>query len=1088
VPLSAESLLKIAKSFDPVSRSRGAEYARAGRVLRIARSETPAVYLLQGEVKGSRKKPYSVIVEIEKSPGGTLEFSESTCTCPMEFDCKHGAALVYAVAENPGAQSTSPEEEAVSKWLQTVAQSPLVRSLFEMDSPRTAPRLLNYILRPSKTGLIVKLLAIGGGGRSENIHTYAVTGARAMTFSPEDVGLAQMLSGDTYECRITFGNLALFKAVLATGRAFWQKPGAGPLRAGPEMKARITWKSDGLGRQTPRVETLSANNLDLLPFDPFWYLDSETYECGPLDFSIPSKAVATILNAPPVPPQLAGRVDEKLRKAFPGAPLPSLQKLEAQRLEGLQPVPHLHIFETDMPTSFFFVSETEKRLNLARFNFDYGPASVSAYLDGPVVSKIQDGKLLEIVRDLPAEAKALDLFAKTGLAPIAEFLPLENREDLADCWSFGLQRGEWLDFSVNVLPELEKAGWRVTLDDSFRHRRVDAQEWYTDAQEEGNDWFGVELGVTVEGKRMNLLPMLEAFLTRNPNSLSAEGIAALDHVQTVALALPDGRALAVPAQRIKAIVGLLFELFNGDGLDRKGRLKLNRLRAAELPALQGPDWNWLGSVELKELGKRLRDFKGIAHVPPSANLQTTLRPYQQEGLNWLQFLREYDLGGALADDMGLGKTVQALAHLLAEKEAGRMDRPSLVVAPTSLMGNWRQEAEKFAPTLKTLVLHGLDRRNDFEKIREHDLVVTSYALLPRDEAVLLQNAFHCVILDEAQYIKNPKTRYAQVASALKARHRLCLTGTPMENHLGELWSLFNFALPGFLSDETRFRQAFRNPIEKHNDDARRKVLAHRIAPFILRRRKEDVATELPPKTEIIQNAELEGAQRDLYETIRLAMHSRVLAEVSKKGMSRSHIIILDALLKLRQVCCDPRLLPSTIGKNVKQSAKLELLMDLVPEMVSEGRRILLFSQFTSMLALIEAELRSRNIPFVILTGETRDRATPIARFQNGEVPVFLISLKAGGTGLNLTAADTVIHYDPWWNPAVENQATDRAHRIGQSKQVFVYKLIAAGTVEEKIVAMQARKKALVAGLLDDQQAEKLQLTSEDLEVLFAPLP
>jgi SNF2 family DNA or RNA helicase len=353
--------------------------------------------------------------------------------------------------------------------------------------------------------------------------------------------------------------------------------------------------------------------------------------------------------------------------------------------------------------------------------------------------------------------------------------------------------------------------------------------------------------------------------------------------------------------------------------------------------------------------------------------------------------------------------------------------------------------------------------------------------------VLSQHEFHYLILDEAQYIKNSKTNCAQIACSLKARHRLCLTGTPMENNLGELWSQFNFLLPGFLGDELWFRRTFRSPIEKENDDHRRKNLARRIAPFVLRRKKEEVASELPPKTEVVQNVELEGAQRDLYETIRLAMHNRVREEVSKKGVSRSHIIILDALLKLRQVCCDPRLVKLPSARKVTESAKLQLLMNLVPEFISEGRKILLFSQFTSMLELIERELRKLKIDFVKLTGETTDRATPVDTFQSGKVPLFLLSLKAGGTGLNLTAADTVIHYDPWWNPAVENQATDRAHRIGQDKPVFVYKLMTVGTVEEKIAALQARKRELVEGLLDSERKQTLNITQADIDLLFAPL-
>ncbi len=517
-----------------------------------------------------------------------------------------------------------------------------------------------------------------------------------------------------------------------------------------------------------------------------------------------------------------------------------------------------------------------------------------------------------------------------------------------------------------------------------------------------------------------------------------------------------------------------------------GHLRVGKLRAAELIDLDD-NTTWRGPDQLRELATKLKAFEGIAKKEPPTGLQATLRPYQEEGVSWLQFLREHDFGGILADDMGLGKTVQAIAHILAEKESGRATGPSLVIAPTSLMGNWRAEAAKFAPGLKVLVLHGGGRKERFEEIATHDLIVTTYALLPRDRETLEKHAFHLLILDEAQYIKNPRTQWAEIVRSLSAKHRLCMTGTPMENHLGELWSLMHFLSPGYLGSEKQFRRIYRDPIEKGGDQERRSALAKRIRPFIMRRRKEDVLTELPPKTEIVRNVELDGKQRDLYETIRLAMHERVRAEVESKGLSRSHIVILDALLKLRQVCCDPRLVKLERARQVKESAKLDLLKEMLPELIGEGRRVLLFSQFTGMLDLIEDAVTALKIPFVRLTGDTTDRDTPVQRFQNGEVPLFLISLKAGGTGLNLTAADTVIHYDPWWNPAVERQATDRAHRIGQDKSVFVYKLVTTGTVEEKILAMQERKKELVAGLLGEGAQENLQLSKQDLDHLFDPL-
>ncbi|HMY79241.1 MAG TPA: DEAD/DEAH box helicase, partial [Thauera aminoaromatica] len=499
--------------------------------------------------------------------------------------------------------------------------------------------------------------------------------------------------------------------------------------------------------------------------------------------------------------------------------------------------------------------------------------------------------------------------------------------------------------------------------------------------------------------------------------------------------------------------------------------------------------------QVAAIAARLRDAEGIRAVAAPAGFRAELRPYQLEGLAWLQHLVRHDLAGILADDMGLGKTAQTLAHLLAEKQAGRLDLPALVVLPTSLVFNWQAEAERFAPDLKVLNLHGADRHARFEELEagdagagKVDIALTTYPLLWRDAELLQAREWSLLILDEAQTVKNAASKGAQVIRQLKARHRLGLTGTPLENHLGELWAQFDFLLPGFLGSHKDFTATWRTPIEKHGDTVRRDLLAARLRPFILRRRKEDVATELPPKTVIVRSVGLEGGQRDLYETVRAAMDEKVRAEIAGKGFARSQIVILDALLKLRQVCCDPRLLKSPAALRVKERAKLDLLMDMLPELIDEGRRILVFSQFTTMLGLIAGELDKAKIGWVALTGDTRDRRVPVEDFQKGRVPVFLISLKAGGVGLNLTAADTVIHYDPWWNPAAENQATDRAHRIGQDKPVFVFKLVCAGSIEEKILALQERKAALAESVLSEDADALAKFGEADIAALLAPLP
>ena len=422
--------------------------------------------------------------------------------------------------------------------------------------------------------------------------------------------------------------------------------------------------------------------------------------------------------------------------------------------------------------------------------------------------------------------------------------------------------------------------------------------------------------------------------------------------------------------------------------------------------------------------------------------------------------------------MGLGKTVQALAYLLYKKEQGLLKDPAIVICPTSLVSNWINETNKFTPDLNVLILHGSSRHQHFASMSSFDLIITTYPLISRDFTTLTLQHFSDLILDEAQMIKNPLSKMTKSIKQFSAKQRLCLTGTPMENHLGELWSLFDFLMPGFLGVHNTFNRVYRKQIEGQNNQQMQHWLIQKTHPFLLRRTKDEVVKELPAKTKIIHKIVLPNDRRTLYESIRLSMEKKVRCLLKEKGMALNRIEFLDALLKLRQVCCDPRLVKLEHARNIKSSAKLEFLMKIVPEMVEEGRRILIFSQFSTMLELIGNALKDADIDFVKLTGQTKKRSEIIDRFQSMEIPVFLISLKAGGVGLNLTAADTVIHYDPWWNPAVENQATDRAYRIGQDKPVFVYKLICEHTVEERVLELQSRKQKLADNVYGKNIANK----------------
>ncbi|MFZ2650825.1 MAG: DEAD/DEAH box helicase, partial [Burkholderiaceae bacterium] len=500
-----------------------------------------------------------------------------------------------------------------------------------------------------------------------------------------------------------------------------------------------------------------------------------------------------------------------------------------------------------------------------------------------------------------------------------------------------------------------------------------------------------------------------------------------------------------------------------------------------------------GQAGLAALAQRLRVAGEPAPIAAqfmaAVGLGLQLRPYQLHGVAWLQYLREQHLAGILADDMGLGKTAQVLAHLLIEKHAGRLDAPALIVLPTSLIANWQAEAARWAPALRVLTLQGVNRAGDFARFAEHDLVFTTYPLLWRDVDALQGQQWHLLILDEAQMVKNAASRAATALRRLKARHRLCVTGTPIENHLGELWAHFDFLMPGFLGDARSFTRIWRKPIEINGETLRAQLLAQRVRPFILRRRKLDVAAELPPKTEVIRRVQLVGQQRALYESVRVAADEQVRRVLQRRSFAGAQISILDALLKLRQVCCDPRLVKGAKTPATTERAKMEWLRDALPELIDEGRRILVFSQFTEMLALVQQQLSELELPHLLLTGETpvRERGDVVKQFQAKTVPVMLLSLKAGGVGLNLTAADTVIHLDPWWNPAVEQQATARAHRIGQDQPVFVYKLVVAGSIEERMLALQERKAALTEGVLGVDAAAAPKFSAEDLQGLLAPL-
>ena len=765
--------------------------------------------------------------------------------------------------------------------------------------------------------------------------------------------------------------------------------------------------------------------------------------------------------------------------------------LPEQLVDDVQPVPRLWLASAEFSAFEPRNGRMQRYIqHRAALSFNYLDQYVSGQKNADILLR-QEQQTLRIKRKPEVENRYREQLRSLGFK-IATRQSKALPESAGELFEL-VNDSAWLNFTLNQLQSLSDQGWELQIDEDFGFDLTPVEDWYATVDEAPErDWFDLELGIIVNGQHLSLLPILLNLMRSHSDLLNREKLARRKDDELILVNIPANPTsghgplqVALPYGRLKPVLATLDEFYLGE--PDATSLRIKSADAPRLNALDALPLRWEGGEQIRGFAQRLRDIKDFSVEAPEG-LNANLRPYQLEGLSWMQSLRQLEVGGVLADDMGLGKTLQTLAHILCEKNAGRLDRPAMVVMPTSLIPNWLDEAAHFTPQLKVLALYGATRKKHFAHLNEYDVILTTYALLPKDIEHLAKLPLHLLVLDEAQYIKNPGSKATEAACELVARQRLCLSGTPLENHLGELWSLFHFLLPGWLGDVKTFNRDYRVPIERQGSDERLQHLNARIKPFLLRRTKEQVATELPPKTEIIHWVDLNEAQRDVYETMRLAMDKKVRDEITRKGVGRSQIIILEALLKLRQVCCDLRLVSDTPPKKGSTSGKLDSLMLMLEELFAEDRRILLFSQFTSMLGLIEAELKKRKVPYAILTGQTRDRRTPVKDFQSGKLQIFLISLKAGGVGLNLTKADTVIHYDPWWNPAAENQATDRAYRIGQEKPVFVYKMIARGTVEEKIQHLQQEKSDLAAGVLDGRIAGDWKLQEDDIDALFAPLP
>ena len=1029
----------------PTSFKKGRDVAREGRVQRWA-DEPDGIR--RGEVAGSSGEVYQV--EVGLNPDRT---AKSRCSCPAwgEYGphCKHAVALAYAdrteelgpprpsEAERPGEVVALPALAKLESWLGvSAAGEPSFVYRLAPAHPRASGRawLFDVRRRDAKDGgpLSVKRFLSGGTRLSPADERLFSELARhesrfdgKFVLSDDDVAdLLPLLRSR----RVVYRGTALqFSSEPARPQIHLSSTSAG-------ARARIEFQlPDG---RTTGFDT----SLLLVGRRSTVLLEGQTAYA--LDPDLPARMWRAWMREPSMSFP-AAQVERVL--SFFAAHLPRIDlRLRADGLE---------VVEDSRPVFVLTLegSAEDVRAQLAaRYGTATVPVSPTAVHLGYAASPGSQGRTL-YRRQESAEREAGQALLALGFKYEPQSSAFEAAGDAAvGFWSTGLASlpGDWERFLVRA----PKVRVRKRLKPRVAVSML------------GNGWFELDARFEAEGQAVDL-GAVRLWLRSGRRYIP----------------LPDGSYAEADRDELTQAADLLEE---AGALPGKERTELPPYQAGALDALGAMGGAARFEGRARAAIAEFKELSRIPPVPPPDGLTATLRHYQEDGLSWLWFLHRHGLGGILADDMGLGKTVQALALL---QQARNEEGPgsSLVVAPTSVLPNWQREAERFTPGLRVFVWHGQDRRERVEDLAGADLVLTSYALARRDRDELQKTRWRYVLLDEAQNIKNAGSATAQACKALPAEHRLALTGTPLENRLSELWSIFDFLMPGFLGAEEDFAERYEQPIEVGQDVGARERLRRRVQPFLLRRLKTEVAKDLPPKTETVAYCEMEPAQAALYREVLEESRAKVQQSIQKVGFRRARVSILAALLRLRQVCNDPRLLKLP-GAALAPSAKLQRFDELIDDLLAEGHRALVFSQFTEMLRLLEAHASERKVAFLSLDGRTRDRMARVDAFNREDgPPIFFISLKAGGTGLNLTAADYVIHYDPWWNPAVEDQATDRTHRIGQTRAVIAYKLITRGTVEEKILALQHRKRELAQGILGPGGGLSEGLTEQDIETLFA---
>ena len=690
---------------------------------------------------------------------------------------------------------------------------------------------------------------------------------------------------------------------------------------------------------------------------------------------------------------------------------------------------------------------------------NYIVAEIKFSYDNIEFSPFQDVDL-NIPRNIVEESRSLDLFSANGFMfdSVNEKLILANEDKIYDFLKFGI---------VEMINKFE-----ILATDEFKRREIISPKMSSIGVKIENNLLEIDLSnIDIDSSEieeiMKKYKLKKRFhRLKNGTFIDLENNESLDALEKI-VESTDINYKELSKGTIKVPISRSLYL---DKILKKNNILIKQ------------------NEEYQKLIDDINERKIDESVDIPKSLNADLREYQLVGYNWLKNLDDYNLGGILADDMGLGKTLQVLAILLSYKENSKNKQPSLVICPSSLSLNWQSEANRFTPSLKTMVIAGTseERKNKIKQIGNYDIAITSYDLLKRDIEYYEEcnYEFRYLIADEAQYIKNNSTQNAKAIKKINAKTRYALTGTPIENSLAELWSIFDFIMPGYLFTYKKFKSIYESPIIKDNDQKAMNKLKMLIEPFVLRRTKKQVLVELPEKTISVLNNDMEEDQQKIYMSYLSKAKKEISDEIKINGFENSHIKILAALTRLRQICCHPSLF---IDDYKMGSSKLNQCMEILRDGIEAGHKILLFSGYTSMFDIIEKELNDNNIKYFKLIGSTKvdERIELVEEFNsNPEIKVFLISLKAGGTGLNLTGADMVIHYDPWWNASAENQATDRAYRIGQKNNVQVYKLITNNSIEEKIYELQKKKTELIDNMLDTKTSFVNKLSQEEIMSLF----